>query len=628
MESANSSTPEESPAAAPARAESVRLKQGDIVGSRFVIDERLREDVTGTMYRAVDEKSGKKIAILMMDPATAGDKAATEALRTAVKAATELAHKNVVSVFGMGKEGRRRYVAREYVDGQTLAALLDKKATAGKQFTLKGAYNLIAHVCNALQYARATLPHGTLRPSAVLINRTGRVKVSDFGLAGTRPALEARRDALSPWDAACLPAGAEHTDDLYAVGVMLYCLIVGRPPEGPVPTLPDATAQKLPTALAEVLRRCVDPDPAQRFAEPAELKAELLQVVEAARGGERRRPAVETPTEAAASIEVLDGTPMPARPGQAAPRAKKKARPKEAGGFVIPELKAPSQADDDGTVQRWLVERGGTDYGPFTGKQVVEQLFKEEITGETTLYDIETDRRLALSEFDVFTEALVSWIHEKAEREKRAAEAASEAAAKRRNRILLGVMLGTVLVVGGGAGGWAWYRSTLPKPVKAHLGTLVTPMQVALPTVTLPEELPETFAEVEARKAKVAARTAKRRTAAERRRMEEEARLAASSELVVGSGDGGKFDRSAFDRVIAGRNGRLMKCLQDEARRDPDLSAVEVHITVLPRGDLINVNMPGGTSAGSSCVRAALRGLKVPAFDGTNVKVKLPFNFR
>ena len=564
----------------------------------------------------------------MMDQAIASDKAATEAMRVAVKTATDLAHKNVVSVFGMGKEGRRRYVAREYVDGQTLGALLEKKATAGKQFTLKGAYNLIAHVCNALQYARAQLPHGTLRPGAVLINRTGRVKVCDFGLAGMRPALEARRDALSRWDAPCFPADVQQADDMYALGVMLYALLVGRPPEGPSPALPEGAAQRLPAALAEVLRRCVAADPAERFAEPGEMKAELLQVVDSSRGGERSRGRLESEAsvEAAASIEVLDATPMPGAPGRAAPQ-RKRVRPKEAGGFVIPELKGPSQADDDGTVQRWLVERGGVDYGPYTSKQVVEQLFKEEITGESTLYDIETDRRMALSEFEVFTEALVSWIHEKAEREKRAAEEATEAAARRRNRILAGTLLTLLVVVGGGAGGWVWYRSTLPKPVKAHLQSLLVEMNVALPTVNLPEELPETFAEVEERKHKAAAKISGRRAAAERRQVEEEARLAASSELVMGAGGAGAFDRGALDRAIESRSGRLMKCLQDEARRDPSLTGVEVNITVLPRGDLINVNMPGGTSAGSGCVRGSLKGLKVPPFDGTNVKVRLPFNF-
>ncbi|MCA9538834.1 MAG: protein kinase, partial [Myxococcales bacterium] len=206
--------------------EATAIKQGDKVGNRFVIDERLGDGVFGTTYRAVDEKSGKKIAILMMDPALAADKASTDALRTSVKLATELVHKNVLGVFGMGKEGARRYVAYEYVDGQTLSELLDKKAEAGKQFTLKGAYNLMAHVCNGLQYAREKMSHDTLRPSVVLINRTGRVKVADFGFAALRPALLGAGTALGQWDLACLDDGSSPIDGLHALGIMIYALLV------------------------------------------------------------------------------------------------------------------------------------------------------------------------------------------------------------------------------------------------------------------------------------------------------------------------------------------------------------------------------------------------------------------
>lgn len=624
----------EGPGGPASRLDATRLKQGDTVGSRFVVDERLREDVLGIVYRAVDEKSGKKIELLMLDPAIAVDKPTTDRLRAQVKSATDLAHKNIISTFGMGKEGRRRYVAREFVDGQTLADLLEKKATAGKHFTLKGAYNLIAHICNGLQHALPGMAHGTLRPSAVLINRTGRVKVADFGLAELRPAMVARRTALTRWDRPCLPESPPAglvTDDVYALGILIYSLLAARPPESPAPTLPDDVARRLPPELAELLRRCVDPAHDRRFRDPNELKTELLHLVETSRGLEGQRTGAEGEGRGAASIEVIEEHTVPGVKQvnrTPAPVPEKRPRAKEAGGFVIPELRPPGHVEDDGTKARWLVQRDGTDYGPFTSKQVVEQLFKEEITAEVQLYDIETDRRLALSEFSVFDEALVAWLHEKAEREKRRAEEAAAAAARRRNRVLLTVVGLVLLVAGGGAGGYLWWKSSLPTPVKAHLGEVMTHMRGALPTVRLPEELPETPAEVQEKKEKETAVRNAAAARAEQRQIDRERALAASSNLDVGSGTGAGFDRGSFDTAVASRNGRLMKCLEDEARRDPDIKTLTVKITIIPKGDLIDVHMAEGSKRGTSCARAALAGLKVAPFDGTNVKVSLPFTIR
>lgn len=605
----------------------VRLKQGETIGSRFVIDERLRTDVLGATYRAVDEKSGKNIAVLVLAGGVAGDRAATDRLRAAVKEATGLAHKNVVSTFGMGKEARRRYFAREYVDGQTLRDLLEKKARAGKRFTLKGAYNLVAHICNALEYAAERMPHLTLRPSAVLINRTGRVKVADFGLAELRPALAAARGELSRWDQACLPSGGG--DDLQAVGAILFSLLAGRPPADGEKALPAEVLERLPAEIGVVVARCLDPGHAERFAGPGAVKAALQSAVQLARGEDRARGEVGAAPRASASLEVMDASqvdritgPLPDEP------LPKKRRSKTGGGFVIPELGSASAVDDDGSLQRWLIQRDGTDYGPYDRKQVVEQLFNEEITAQTILYDIETDQRMSLAEFSVFDEAYRAWIHEKAEREKRRAEEAAAAAARRRNRILGGIVAVVLLGAGGSVGGWFWYKSTLPEPVKARLPSMVTRFHGALPSVSLPEELPETEAEIRERRQRVTAAKNAARVRAEAKRVAREARLAASSEINAAAGDGSKFNRAAFHKAVNTRNGRLMKCLTDEVRRNPSLKSTKVHITVIPRGDLINVKLEGGTSRGTSCVRTALTGLKVPPFDGTNVKVKLPFNFQ
>lgn len=639
------STPGASPPSMPP------LQQGAVVGNRFVIDEQVLTDVHGTLYRAVDEKTGKTIAILMMDAAMVGDRATTEEVRSSVKLATEIRHKNLLGVFGMGKEGQHRYVARDFVDGQTLADLLDKKASAGKQFTLKGAYNLIAHVCNALQYGRAQMAHGTLRPSVVLINRLGRVKLADFGFAALRPAFVDRRDGLNRWDRPCFPdvEGAV-PDDLHGLGIILYELLVGAPPA--TDDLAAEARARLPETLAPVVERCLL-GAAERFDDPNDLKAELARAIENTAANARSSidpvpqddgedepgpPPAPSADEAeddddepevrSAGAEPSPGSQIPGAPPKLPANSDKKGKGKDKGGFVIPDLGPAGGGQDDGTTQRWLMERDGIDYGPFTGKQIVEKLFKEEIDASTVIFDIETDRRLPLSEIDLFEEALVAWVHEMDKRQKQRAEEAEAAAARRRTRIVLGTILFLAVTFGGGFGGWIIYQKSLPEPARANLAGMVTVMKVGLPPVSLPEELPETAAEIRERREKERKERFARANAAERARILREERLAESSSLDATAGGTGKFDRSQFDTVMAGRQGGMVRCLQNEVRRNPSLKSLTVEITVIPTGELINVKMPGASGRGQSCVRKALRGLKVSGFAGTNVKVKLPFQFQ
>lgn len=579
------------------------LKRGDTLGGRFVVDERLGEDGMGTAWQAVDERSGKRIVLLVFDAAIAADRETTEHLREAVKTATALNHKNIVGTFGLGKEGNRRYLAREFVDGRPLTVLLERKAEVGKRFGLKGAYNVVAHVCHALIGA-GDLGHGTLRPSSVFVQRTGRVRVTGFGLAHLRSPLAAHPQRLDAWDRPFVgdPALPVAEADMRALGLLLLTLLAGRPvSDGTLAELRESLAP----GLAEVLERCLDRQRPDRIATPQDLKVVLQPIAAAAKDAGDE------------SLEALGAeAPPPPPPPPGAPAAPKLAADADEG------------PQDDGTLQRWLVTKGGTDFGPFNRKEVRAQLFAEEINSETVVCDIETDRRLSLGEFTAFEEDLRAWAHEKAEREKKRAEAEAKARARRRNRILF-VFVGLPLLAAGTAvGAWFWYQSTLPTPKKAHLAQLVTPMQGALPAIPLPEELPETVEEKKARVKATDDAAATKRAQEEARQIAHEARLAEKSELQLGSGTGAAFDRGEFDRALQKRTASLVKCLEDEARRDPELRSVEVKVTIIPSGELINTQLVGGSARGTSCVRQALGGLRVPAFDGTNHKVTLPFQIR
>ncbi|MGK0360365.1 MAG: hypothetical protein ACI9U2_002678 [Bradymonadia bacterium] len=596
------------------------LKQGDTLGGRFVIDEALGSTPTGAAWRAVDEKSGRRIVLLLLDAAMLSDRAITDQLRASVKLATGLANKNIAGVFGMGKQSDRRYVAQEFVDGRSLATLLETKAEAGKRFSIKGAYNLVAHVCNALEAARAVLPHGTLRPSCVHVNRQGRVKVAEFGLAGLRPAIARGVTGLGPWDRPFFHQTEGIVDpaqaDQRALGLLVLTLLTGRPAVAEADM--SEVLMGLPAGLVDVVRGALDPTHPGAVSSPKAFK-QALQAATAESRAASDDDASEGIAPPPPSADDAPSAPPPIRASTSAPGA------------------APSALDvpDDGTLQRWLVRRDDIDYGPFSHDEVVAQLFDEEIDAESEIYDIETDRRLTLSEFTAFETDLVSWIHEKAKREKVRAEAATKAKAKRRNRMLAIFVGGPLLAIGIGVGGWVWYQSTLPTPTRAYVPQLLSRIEGTLPMVKLPEEAPETLAEKTERKqaasdALAGARATKRAQNEHRKRTREDKLVAAGNELSLGraKGSGKGFDSNAFNRLIAKRSGKLTKCLEAEARRDPSLRSVTVKMTVIPRGDVIKVGLKDGSARGASCVRSALSGLKVPAFDGTNKKVALPFQVR
>ena len=96
--------------------------------------------------------------------------------------ASRLTHKNINTVLGLGKSDGYVYVLHDYDEGRTLGDLIKKKSAARKIFSFKGAFNILTHLCNALEYAHQVLPHGVLSPDEVTVSPQGRVKIVGFGV--------------------------------------------------------------------------------------------------------------------------------------------------------------------------------------------------------------------------------------------------------------------------------------------------------------------------------------------------------------------------------------------------------------------------------------------------------------
>jgi serine/threonine protein kinase len=254
---------------------------GGILGERYQIREILGRGGMGEVYRAFDLKLRVDVALKAVRPELSASDKARELLRQEVRSAREVVSPNVCRIFDLVVEDGRELVSMEYIDGTTLAETLRERGPP----ELQNAREVAAQFLAGLEAIHeAGLVHRDFKPENVMLTRTGRVVVMDFGLA--KDLSEAKSRSIAGTPAYMSPEqsrgeGVDARSDVYSAGVVLSEMLWGgarqevweavretppRVPEGPwAPVLREAlsserenrypTARALARALDEVTHR-------------------------------------------------------------------------------------------------------------------------------------------------------------------------------------------------------------------------------------------------------------------------------------------------------------------------------------------------------------------------------------
>ena len=249
---------------------------------QFEILECLGRGGMGIVYRARQKALDREVAIKVLAGEWQGDLGFADRFEAEAKLLAKLNHPNIVTVHDFGESKGLFYIVMEYVDGVNIRDVLrDGKLDAAQ------ALAIVPSICEALQYAHDKgVVHRDIKPENLLLDREGRVRIADFGialLAGDRWDRSGTPSYMAPEQKASSPK-IDHRADVYALGVVLYEMLTGeRPKEVPVP--PSRRVQ-IDVRLDEVVLRALEKEPEQRFQTAAALKTRIETIVnEESNGG-------------------------------------------------------------------------------------------------------------------------------------------------------------------------------------------------------------------------------------------------------------------------------------------------------------------------------------------------------
>jgi beta-lactam-binding protein with PASTA domain/tRNA A-37 threonylcarbamoyl transferase component Bud32 len=264
-----------------------------VFSDRYQLVNHIARGGMAQVYLAHDLLLDRPVALKVLFPELSVDRAFVERFRREAKAAANLTHPNIVSIYDWGQGENTYFIVMEYVDGRTLSSILRESALDPVRAAAIG-----ADVAAALDFAhRRGVIHRDVKPGNVLINNSGQVKVADFGIAraiGTSEDLTQTGSVMgtatyfSPEQAQGY--GVDPRSDVYSLGVVLYEMVAGQAPfsgDSPVsiaykhvkepPPSPRSINPAIPAAFEAIVLKCLEKQPENRYQTAEDLRADLIR---------------------------------------------------------------------------------------------------------------------------------------------------------------------------------------------------------------------------------------------------------------------------------------------------------------------------------------------------------------
>lgn len=269
---------------------------GAVLDGRYRVDTLIATGGMSGVYRGLDLRLDRPVALKIMDSRYAGDHQFMTRFQREARAVAKLKHPSLVAVYDQGVDGAHPFLVMELVEGGTLRELLVERGPMPPHAVAA----VLGPVLDGLAVAHNQgLVHRDVKPENVLISDSGEVKIADFGLV--RAIAEAKITStsvilgtaayLSPEQVSTGDAGP--ASDVYAAGILTYELLTGTTPftgdnaltvayqrmDNDVPA-PSTVIGGVPRQFDELVKRATARDPAARYADAEEMAAELESIVD------------------------------------------------------------------------------------------------------------------------------------------------------------------------------------------------------------------------------------------------------------------------------------------------------------------------------------------------------------
>lgn len=285
------------------------LQPGQQIGDHHQIIEEIGKGGMSTVYSAWDTRLEREDAIKVMRPQYAEDPTFAARFKQEAQAAASLHSPHIVDIYDWNRYNGDYYIVMERLVGADLKQIIERKGA----IDCKSVARIAAQVCSALSVAHANdIIHRDIKPNNIMIMKDGNVKVMDFGIAKSKNndlttdnSVWGTANYVSPEQVQGKPLGP--TSDIYSLGVVMYEAVTGQLPFtgedaisvalmqiNDIPIPPSEVVPGVDPDLEDIILRCMEKDPSNRFQSASELRTALLNYVKGIRAGHApmRQPTV------------------------------------------------------------------------------------------------------------------------------------------------------------------------------------------------------------------------------------------------------------------------------------------------------------------------------------------------